>query len=204
MKARRPGSSGRRQRVTLAGPGRPGQELGQRTVEAPDGARREVLVNDAESPVAWLARRAGPGGRPFLAPEEAAAGERLREDFTRAGLSPRVTTSWSTPSGNGGRPMDFADAVLAALQRVHQALDAVGPELSGVLLDVCCFLKGLEQVEAAEAWPQRSAKIVLKIALQRLARHYGLIAARPARPRLRHWGSENYRPSLGEPTGEGA
>jgi hypothetical protein len=41
---------------------------------------------------------------------------------------------------------------------------------------------------------------VLQIALTRLARHYGLIAAETCDPRarrkVRHWGSDDYRPSL--------
>lgn len=171
------------------------------------GAQRPVLVNSGESPLGWLRRRKGRDGRSLIGAEQFEAGERLRADFARAQLTPRVTASWdvtassrrsrrSAPSG----PESLSESALAARQRVTQALEAVGPELSGILVDVCCLLRGLEDAEKAQGWPRRSGKVILQLALSCLARHYGLItdtdASQRYRRRLRHWGSEDFRPTL--------
>ena len=120
---------------------------------------------------------------------------------------PRVTSNWegaapsrrmrrTAPSGAAA----LSDEVLCARQRVVRALEAVGPELAGILIDVCCHLVGLADTEKSRGWPQRSGKVILKLALTRLARHYGIKdAGDPAgsvRTRLRHWGAVDFRPSL--------
>lgn len=149
-----------------------------RAAERPEG-RVRVTINEAESPLAWLARRKGRNGQPLIAPDRLQAGERLRAEFTRAQLTPRVTSNWTAavaqgPRGGGAMgAAALTDAVISARERVRQALDAVGPEFAGLLLDVCCFLKGLEDVERERRWPPRSAKVVLQLGLDRLARHYG-------------------------------
>ena len=144
--------------------------------------RSTVTVDESESPLAWLARRRGRDGRTLIEPHQLQAGERLRGDFTRAHLMPRTTSNWSNPissgrrSGGGERAAAMTDTMIAARQRVHSALDSVGPEFAGLLLDICCFLKGLADVEREHAWPARSGKVVLQLALDRLARHYGYAA----------------------------
>jgi len=154
-----------------------GQHLGDARAEIhAAGVRASVAVDAAESPLAWLARRKSRDGRALIEPAQFQAGERLRSDFTRALMMPRVTSNWTSSVAQDRRACGattFSDAAVAARQRVRHALDAVGPELSGLLLDVCCFLKGLEDVERERGWPSRSAKVVLQLGLDRLARHYG-------------------------------
>ncbi len=156
--------------------------------------------NPNESPLARLAQRRGKGGEPFLAEAEALAGERLRVDFTRGQLMPGVTQRWDAQLREKGRRCgagDLSDSAIDARQRVNAAIKAVGPELAGVLVDICCFLKGLETVERERQWPARSAKLLLKAGLGVLARHYGLVGTDRLRPsRIRQWGTEDYRPSI--------
>ena len=169
----------------------------------PDGGAVVVAANLAESPLAQLARRKAKDGKPFLTENEWRAGERLRSDYTRGQIMPRMGANWvaSVASGrrDGGNGVaDLTNAALASRQRVDRSIEAVGPELAGVLIDVCCFLKGLEQVEMERGWPVRSAKIVLKTALGVLHRHYNPQARRGGNAaRMLHWGAADYRPKIG-------
>ena len=160
---------------------------------ATEYGRSNVTVDESESPLAWLARRRGRNGRALIEPHQFQAGERLRADFTCAHLMPRTTSNWASPI-SVGPPRRRARRRLhrdhdCGAPRVHQALDAAGPEFGGLLLDVCCFLKGLEDIERERAWPSRSAKVVLQLALDRLARHYGYAAQGrgPAHAAIRTW-----------------
>jgi hypothetical protein len=143
----------------------------------------------------------------MLSEPQIAAGERLRADLHFAQLTPRVTMGWSglpTLEGRGpgaaGLGTELADNVIAARARVAAALKAVGPEFADILIDVCGHLRGLEEIAKAEGWPRRAARLILQRALSALARHYGLepdvgVELTIAR-RLRHWGAEDYRPTL--------
>lgn len=186
--------------MATAGADRP-QRGGKLCVEAIDlgSGPSDCLVNHAESPLSQLARLKARDGRPFLSRVEFEAGERLRTDYTRGLIMPRMGANWEASVSSGRRAggiADLTDAALAARRRVDAAIAAVGPELSGVLIDVCCFLKGMELVETERGWPVRSAKVVLKTALGVLARHYAPPARYGSGRSMLHWGADDYRPSL--------
>jgi hypothetical protein len=153
-------------------------EFGETRITGDDGVRRPMRVNLAETPLTALARRKGPDGKPFLTPDLIQAGERLREDFERAQMGPRVAQNWErflTAGAHGGGfsgDSGLAEGPRAARDRVSEAMEALGPGLSDVVIRVCCFLEGLETTERRLGWSARSGKVVLKIGLQRLLRHY--------------------------------
>jgi hypothetical protein len=165
-----------------------------------------VTIDESESPLAWLARRRGRDGRALIAPHQFQAGERLRADFTLAHLMPRTTANWSNPiaargrRSGGERAGTFTETMITARRRVQAALDAVGPEVAGLLLDVCCFLKRLDDVERERAWPARSAKVALQLALDQLARHYGYAEEAHGRKRapIRTWLADDASFSVGD------
>ena len=160
----------------------------------------------AESPLLRLLHKKDAKGRLYIDAMQFAAGERIRIDYERAHLSARVTSAYAESSGSGGRHWQMSDNVvekmstgaLEARDRLRAAFEAVGPELSGILYQVCCLVAGFEAAEAALALPVRSGKAVLALALTRLARHYGLIHNRRPQKRdaISHWARDDYRPKI--------
>lgn len=127
-----------------------------------------------ESPLIGLARRKDRDGKPFLPRDLVAVGERLREDYELVEVGMGGIESWES-FVKGETPADVAEGpkgAVAAHGRIKDALAELGPGLGDVVLRCCCFLEGLEQTEKKMGWSARSGKIVLRIALQRLKRHY--------------------------------
>ncbi|MCF6443260.1 DUF6456 domain-containing protein [Nereida sp. MMG025] len=123
-----------------------------------------------ETTLVSLSRRKDKSGTPFLSEDLVIVGERLREDFELAQIDTRTIKSWEAlVAGQIDAPQSDG---CPARQRVADALQDLGPGLADVVLRTCCFLEGLETAEKRMGWSARSGKIVLRIALQRLKRHY--------------------------------
>ena len=163
------------------------------------GENAAPVFNDAESPLSWLRTRKDKAGQPLISEAQYLAGEKLRMDFERALMARRTTTNWDVagaPSRGGNAMAELSDGAIAARQRYMKALEAVGPELSSILTQVCCLSAGLEQAERVLNLPQRSGKAVLGLALTALARHYGLLNVVRPQTGLSHWGLPDFRPVI--------
>ncbi|MFP7673194.1 DUF6456 domain-containing protein [Marivita sp. S0852] len=145
----------------------------------PDRRSRNRAVSTGpgfESPMAILARRKGPDGRPFLASDFIMAGDRLFEDYAVAGFAPDDLLGWDRPEALQ-QHYDWAKTKsdLRRREAILRTLDAIqdlGPGLSDVVLRCCCLREGLEATEKRMGWSARSGKVVLRIALQRLSLFY--------------------------------
>lgn len=156
-------------RRLLAGDPLPGVAL--RRFE--DDESRGTRPVTPESPVTALARRRDKDGNPFLTADLVAAAERLREDFETAQTGPLGAPDWQRFLSEPARvPLRPARGAEGARDRVLAALTDLGPGLADMAVRCCCFMEGLETAERTLGWSARSGKIVLRIALLRLTKHY--------------------------------
>ena len=136
------------------------------------GKRRTVTVNVGESPIAWLHSRGHLSERLFL------AGDALRGDYERAQLSANITMRWDPVRVKTGRGagadqcLSPIEKQIAAKGRFDGAIGAAGKGLDDILWRVVCAGEGLPEAEKSLGWPARSGKLVLKIALERVADFY--------------------------------
>lgn len=131
-----------------------------------------------ETPLSWLKRH----GR--LSERQLEAAERLQQDYYISCLSPQVTQGWDMLPADRKRRgphehMHLTERQAAARRRVHDAMAVAGHGLADVLWRVVCEGTGLDAAERALGWPRRAGKLVLCLALDRLADHYRLPGAPP-------------------------
>jgi len=149
------------------------QEMPAAAASGPNAARpaRSVTVNLAESPLGWLFARG------FVSRVQYDAGERLRQDWERSQYAPKVTMAWDSAPiarGRGGASpgADLSAGQLDARRRFDAAVASAGPGLSDILWRVVCAGEGMRDAETALGWPARAGKLVLTLALDRLALYY--------------------------------
>ncbi|MDC0737100.1 DUF6456 domain-containing protein [Cognatishimia sp. SS12] len=141
-------------------------------------AATSVRFHSQESPLTVLARHRDREGKPFISRDLVAAGERLREDFELAqmnGVFAADICGWlaeTRASRDTSADHTAGHQVQNAADRLHRAFETLGEGLADVALRCCCYQEGLEQAERSLGWPARSGKVVLRIALARLAAHY--------------------------------
>lgn len=141
--------------------------------------------------------RAANGEAPFLAGHHMLAAERFHRLFHKAQLRRRVTMHYGPSTGGGGRGADdIADMAADARKQLNAIHLSLPRDCAEALVDICGFEKGLQAVEMERGWPRRSAKIVLRIALDCLAAQFGLASAASGLERgsMRRWGDEGARP----------
>ena len=152
-------------------------DWGEAKAAPPETSRSRNRYHLSDSPLTALARRRDKSGAPFLDDALVHAGEQLREDFELAQMGAQVGQNWDhflTPGASASGQGDNSGAMASAeaRKRVADAMAELGPGLSDVVLRCCCYLEGLETTEKRLGWSARSGKIVLRIALIRLKRHY--------------------------------
>lgn len=140
---------------------------------------RSVTINVVESPLGWLRARGHIDERQYE------AGEQLRLDWERSQLTPSVTMRWdaapvASVRGGAKRGLQPAENHIRAKERFDAAVAAAGPGLSDILWRVVCAGEGMREAESALGWPARAGKLVLTIALDRVADYYRLRKAASA------------------------
>jgi hypothetical protein len=139
--------------------------------EAGKWTTRSVTVNTVESPLGWLLSRRLVSQRQFD------AGERLRADWECAQLPPRVTMAWdsapvSSRRGGSTAEPDLNGAQIDAKRRFNDAIAHAGPGLADILWRIVCAGEGMRDAETALGWPARAGRLVLSLALDRVANYY--------------------------------
>ncbi len=136
------------------------------------GKARLARVNLDESPLSWLF------ARDLITARQFDAGEALRRDYESAAMAPSITMGWDRlPTGRvdgGGAAggLSQSERQVAARQRFDGAIAALGGGLSDIAWRVLCAGEAIGAAEKGLGWPTRSAKLVLTLALDRLAEYY--------------------------------
>jgi hypothetical protein len=74
--------------------------------------------------------------------------------------------------GGSANAPDLNGTQIDAKRRFNDALNAAGPGLADILWRIVCAGEGMRDAETALGWPARAGKVVLTLALDRIADYY--------------------------------
>lgn len=135
----------------------------------------------------------------FLAPHHLEAARRISQLAQRAQLRHKQTMTYEHRiSAARASADDIPDFAYDARTRLNSVLKQLPAECAGVIWDICVFEQGLQHVEQARRWPRRSAKLILRIALEHLALIFGLTERAQGldAARMNTWRQDGARPHV--------
>lgn len=147
-------------------------------IKARNGKPNPKRSAGSDAPLYVLARRRRSDGEPWLTPDLIAAAFRFHETYEIARMGGDLTRDWNSlmlgqvSGGDTALPSGRATRRLEAEQALSAAIRALGPDLTEMVILSVCHEQGMEDVERRLGYPSRSGKLVLRIALHMLARHY--------------------------------
>jgi len=163
-------------------------EKGRKTALKPRHVRgeRRFSGSTSRSPFELLVENSRM--KQYFTADQIQAGNMFKEDFMRAQNDDGypTTMNWNTVGAFVDTGFKGTQGVVPSgwykqecASRLEQAIQYLGVGLSDVVLLHICYERGLEETEQTLGWSARSAKVVLRIALQHLTRFYGKDATSP-------------------------
>ena len=139
----------------------------------------------------------------FMQQHHLEAASRFQRLVETAQMRQRTTMSYdptraSTKSGDvAGGGIDLSDSAIDAREALNACLKALPSDCAGIVMDVCGLQKGLQLIETERRWPRRSAKLILRVGLEQVANHFGLmpVATGVSNSKSLHWMEPDARAS---------
>lgn len=142
----------------------------------PSGVQRRVKKRDNTQILKRLAQDRDPRGGRFFSPDELEAGAHFQRDYNRAfGIGSRAQNFTPVQVDYTRQNQEELSTVsrIDASQSYKQAKAVLGRGLEQAVDVICGEGKSFERLEREQYWARGSGRTILKLALQRLAEHYG-------------------------------
>lgn len=161
-----------------------------------DFTEADALIGElgaTTSPIFKLYNRQKSSPNSYLTVSHLKAGQTIFDIFTNTKLTPNVTTNverlMAGPQKHymGTKTENVSDKSYNARKKLYNILEYLGDEFAAIIVEVCIFGSGLVVVEKMFDWPARSAKLLLTMALNRLAEYLEIKKEIPAANKYINW-----------------